>query len=43
MPATGEQHVLRLDAEEGTVTATIAELAACLRRVRVGDTEMIYY
>jgi len=41
MPATGEQHVLRLDAEEGTVTATVAELAAGLRRVRVGDTEIV--
>ena len=36
-PATGEQHVLRL----GDVTATVAELAASLRRVRVGGTEIV--
>src|ERR1700712_2901062 len=41
MPATGEQHVLQLDVEEGAVTATVAELAAGLRRVRVGDTEIV--
>lgn len=36
-PATGEQHDLRL----GDVTATVAELAASLRRVRVGSTEIV--
>lgn len=36
-PATGEQHVLHL----GDVTATVAELAASLRRVRVGSTEIV--
>jgi aldose 1-epimerase len=36
-PATGEQHVLRF----GDVTATVAELASSLRRVRVGDTEIV--
>lgn len=41
MPATGEQHVLQLDGPAGPVTATVAELAASLRRVRVGDTEIV--
>ncbi|MGT2426039.1 aldose 1-epimerase family protein [Amnibacterium kyonggiense] len=41
MPATGAQHVLRLDGPEGPVTATVAELAASLRRVRVGATEIV--
>lgn len=36
-PATGEQYDLRL----GEVTATVAELAASLRRVRVGSTEIV--
>src|SRR3954467_11548469 len=40
MPAAGEQPVLHLDGAEGPVTATVAELAAGLRRVRVGDTEI---
>ena len=40
-PATGEQHVLTLDGARGTVTAVVAELAAGLRRVRVGDTEIV--
>ena len=37
LPATGEQHVLTL----GSVTATVTELAAGLRRLRVGDTELV--
>ena len=41
MPATGTQHLLTLDGGAGAVTATIAELAASLRRVRVGDTELV--
>jgi aldose 1-epimerase len=41
MPATGEQHVLRLEGAEGPVTATVTELAAGLRRLRVGDTELV--
>jgi aldose 1-epimerase len=42
MPATGKQHVLRLDGDGGRpVTATVAELAASLRRVRVGGTELV--
>jgi aldose 1-epimerase len=36
-PATGEQHVLHL----GDVTATVAELAASLRRVQVGGTDIV--
>ncbi|WP_375406083.1 aldose 1-epimerase family protein [uncultured Amnibacterium sp.] len=36
-PATGEQHDLRL----GDVAATVAELAASLRSVRVGSTEIV--
>lgn len=40
-PATGQQHVLRLDGEHGTVTAVVAELAASLRRVRVAGTEIV--
>jgi aldose 1-epimerase len=36
-PATGEQHVLRL----GDVTATVAELAASLRRVQVEGTDIV--
>ncbi|WP_375388302.1 aldose 1-epimerase family protein [uncultured Amnibacterium sp.] len=40
-PATGEQHVLRLDAEGGAVTAVVAELAASLRRVQVGGTDLV--
>lgn len=41
MPATGAQHDLRLETEAGTVTATVAELAASLRRVRVGETDIV--
>jgi aldose 1-epimerase len=41
MPATGEQHVLRLEGADGPVTAVVAELAASLRRVRVGETEIV--
>lgn len=41
MPATGEQHVLTLEQDGTTVTATVAELAAGLRRVRVGDVEIV--
>jgi aldose 1-epimerase len=40
-PATGEQHVLRLETGGTTVTAVVAELAASLRRVRVGDVEIV--
>jgi aldose 1-epimerase len=41
MPATGAQHVLHLDGPDGPVTAVVAELAASLRRVRVGDTDIV--
>ncbi|MFD1721346.1 aldose 1-epimerase family protein [Amnibacterium endophyticum] len=37
VPATGEQHVLTL----GGVSATVTELGASLRRLRVGDLELI--
>ena len=40
-PATGEQHVLTRNGAHGPVTATVTELAAGLRRVRVGDTELV--
>jgi aldose 1-epimerase len=41
LPATGEQHVLTLETESGPVTATIAELAASLRRVRVRGVDIV--
>jgi aldose 1-epimerase len=41
MPATGTQHVLHLDGPDGSVTAVVAELAASLRRVRVGGTDLV--
>ena len=41
LPATGEQHVLVMEGARGRVTATVAELAASLRRVRVGETEIV--
>lgn len=41
IPATGEQHVLTLHGERGTVTAVVAELAASLRRLRVGETDLV--
>ena len=41
MPATGTQHVLHLDGPDGPVTAVVAELAASLRRVQVGGTDLV--
>ena len=41
MPATGTQHVLHLDGPDGPVTAVVAELAASLRRVQVGGTDIV--
>jgi aldose 1-epimerase len=41
IPATGEQHVLTFDGANGPVTATVTELASSLRRLRVGDTELV--
>ncbi|MGN6446544.1 aldose 1-epimerase family protein [Amnibacterium sp.] len=41
MPATGTQHVLRLDGPDGPVTGVVAELAASLRRIRVGDVDLV--
>jgi aldose 1-epimerase len=41
LPATGEQHVLTLRTESGEVTATIAELAASLRRVTVRGVDVV--
>src|SRR3954469_24977679 len=41
LPATGEQHVLTLSTESGEVTATIAELAASLRRVTVRGVDVV--
>lgn len=41
MPATGAQHVLHLDGPHEPVTAVVAELAASLRRVRVGGTDLV--
>jgi aldose 1-epimerase len=41
MPATGAQHTLHIDGPDGTVTAVVAELAASLRRVQVGGTDIV--
>jgi aldose 1-epimerase len=41
MPATGTQHLLHLDGPDGPVTAVVAELAASLRRVAVGGTDLV--
>ncbi len=41
MPATGEQHVLTREGTGGTVTATVAELAASLRRLVVDGVELV--
>ncbi len=41
IPATGEQHVLTLPGGRGPVTAVVAELAASLRHLRVGDVELV--
>lgn len=40
-PATGAQHVLHREGTAGPVTATVAELAASLRRVSVAGTELV--
>ncbi|RIX30417.1 aldose 1-epimerase family protein [Amnibacterium setariae] len=41
MPATGEQHVLRLEADGREVVGVVAELAASLRRVVVDGTDIV--